>query len=165
MTNKPIKSHLTVRTKIGMITIEATDQGICSVLLDPSRSESSTNQNPTPQQKKHLKNAELQLDEYFNSKRKQFDLPFDLSGTPFQKSVWNQLAKIPYGTTCSYQDIAVKIKNKKAYRAVGTANGKNPICILIPCHRVIAADGSIGGYSGGIGVKKKLLMIEQSLRK
>lgn len=159
------KSQRTVKTIIGLITIEATDQGICSVLLDPSRSESSTKQRPTPLQKKHLKNAELQLNEYFNLKRKQFDLPFDLSGTAFQKSVWNQLTKIPYGSTCSYQDIAVKINNKKAYRAVGSANGKNPICILIPCHRVIATDGSIGGYSGGIGIKKKLLLIEQSLRK
>ena len=104
--------------------------------------------------------AKRELKEYFSGKRKKFSVPLNAQGTAFQKSVWNQLSKIPYGKTVSYRDIAIKIKNKKAVRAVGTANGKNPFCIIIPCHRVIAADGSLGGYSGGIQFKKKLLALE-----
>jgi methylated-DNA-[protein]-cysteine S-methyltransferase len=100
------------------------------------------------------------LDEYFDGRRKRFDIPFSLSGTNFQKQVWKELSKIPFGKTVSYKDIARKIKNPKAVRAVGSANGKNPMCIIIPCHRVIAADGSIGGYSGGITNKQKLLRFE-----
>ena len=107
-----------------------------------------------------LVKAERELKEYFSGKRKKFSVPLNAQGTAFQKSVWNQLSKIPYGETVSYRDIAIKIKNKKAVRAVGTANGKNPFCIIIPCHRVIAADGSLGGYSGGIQFKKKLLALE-----
>ena len=83
-----------------------------------------------------------------------------MHGTDFQKQVWNQLCKIPYGNTVAYKEIAEKIKNKKAVRAVGTANGKNPICIMIPCHRVISADGSLGGYSWGLSIKTKLLALE-----
>lgn len=84
----------------------------------------------------------------------------DLIGSDFQKRVWGRLSKIPYGVTKSYKDIAKEIKNEKASRAVGTANGKNPICIIIPCHRVIAANGALGGYSGGLHIKKKLLALE-----
>lgn len=103
-----------------------------------------------------------QLTEYFNGKLKKFNIPFDLGGTPFQKQVWQQLNQIPFGKTCAYKDIAIKIKNPKAVRAVGTANGSNPICIIIPCHRVIAADGSIGGYAGGVHIKRQLLAMEQT---
>lgn len=101
-----------------------------------------------------------QLNEYFQGKRKTFDLPLDMKGTEFQKQVWNELMKIPFGETVSYKTVAEKIKNNKAVRAVGTANGRNPICIIVPCHRVISADGSIGGYAGGIDVKKQLLALE-----
>ena len=83
-----------------------------------------------------------------------------MAGTAFQKKVWQELYKIPFGKTAAYKDIAKGIKNAKAVRAVGSANGKNPICVIIPCHRVIAADGSIGGYSGGSDIKKKLLKLE-----
>lgn len=110
---------------------------------------------------KILKQAVCELGDYFSGKRKKFDLPLEMTGTPFQKQVWTQLSQIPYGKTCSYKDIACQIKNAKAMRAVGTANGKNPFCIVIPCHRVIAADGSIGGYTGGLEIKMKLLALEQ----
>lgn len=109
---------------------------------------------------KILQQASKQLTEYFRGKRKSFNVPFDVLGTPFQKKVWNALSTIPYGKTASYKDIAEKIRNKKAFRAVGTANGKNPLCIIVPCHRVIAADGTLGGYSGGLSIKKKLLALE-----
>ena len=104
--------------------------------------------------------AERQLKEYFGGKRMKFDLRLEAEGTPFQKSVWKALGRIPYGKSVSYRDIARLVKNPKAVRAVGSANGKNPLCIVVPCHRVISADGSIGGYSGGLGIKKKLLALE-----
>lgn len=109
-----------------------------------------------------LMQATLELAEYFAGKRKRFGIPLAPQGTPFQQQVWRELEKIPHGSTCSYKDIALRIKNPKAVRAVGGANGKNPLCIVIPCHRVIAADGSIGGYSGGLAMKRKLLALELS---
>lgn len=111
-----------------------------------------------------LRDCVKQLDEYFNKKRKIFDLPFDLSGTEFQLKVWNELLKIPYGAVCSYIDIAKRIGNKPAVRAVGSANGKNPISIIIPCHRVIGNDGSLVGYGGGIWRKKYLLELESEAK-
>jgi methylated-DNA-[protein]-cysteine S-methyltransferase len=109
---------------------------------------------------KILKKAAAQLGEYFAGLRKDFDLPLEAEGTGFQQKVWGELAKIPYGKTYSYSDIAKRIKNDKAVRAVGTANGRNPISIIVPCHRVIAADGTLGGYGGGLDIKTKLLAIE-----
>lgn len=104
--------------------------------------------------------AKRQLTEYFQRKRKTFELPLAPAGTEFQKKVWAALCTVPYGTTCSYKEIAAKIENPKGCQAVGQANGKNPILIVIPCHRVICADGTLGGYSGGIKVKKYLLRLE-----
>ncbi len=101
-----------------------------------------------------------QLDEYFAGKRQEFTLPLAPEGTRFQESVWAALQTIPYGQTISYKQLAEKVMNPKACRAVGSANGRNPIAIIIPCHRVIAADGSLGGYSGGLDVKIKLLQVE-----
>jgi len=106
----------------------------------------------------------VQLDEYFSGQRKSFTLPLAPKGTVFQKMVWHELQQIPYGTTCSYGEIAQKINNPKACRAVGMANGKNPIPIIIPCHRVIGKNGTLTGFGGGIGVKQQLLDIEQSHR-
>lgn len=104
-----------------------------------------------------------QLQEYFFSKRKTFNVPLDLHGTPFQKAVWQELLKIPYGKTASYKDIAIALGSIKKTRAVGQANGANRIPIIIPCHRVINNCGTIGGYSGGLGIKEKLLELEGSL--
>lgn len=109
---------------------------------------------------KILETAVKELIEYFNGERKKFDVSLDIQGTEFQKRVWNQLRKIPFGKTYSYKDLAKQIKNENACRAVGTANGKNPLCIIIPCHRIISADGSLGGYSGGLDLKIKLLELE-----
>jgi methylated-DNA-[protein]-cysteine S-methyltransferase len=110
---------------------------------------------------KALASAEQQLDEYFKGQRKTFDLSLHMQGTEFQKKVWKELLKIPYGKTISYGELARRIKNEKAVRAVGTANGKNPLCVIIPCHRVIASDGTLGGYSGGLTIKARLLQLEQ----
>lgn len=108
-----------------------------------------------------LKQLELELTQYFEKKRHFFTLPLDPDGTTFQKSVWETLLKIPYASTISYADEARLFGNPKASRAVANANGKNPISILIPCHRVIASDGSLGGYSGGLWRKEFLLSHER----
>ncbi|MCB2355571.1 methylated-DNA--[protein]-cysteine S-methyltransferase [Clostridium estertheticum] len=108
-----------------------------------------------------LKKANKQLQEYFSGKRKTFDLPLAPSGTDFQQKVWSSLLEIPYGKTNSYKDIAKNVGNINAARAVGMANSKNPIFILIPCHRVIGANGKLVGYAGGLSVKEKLLEIEK----
>ena len=100
------------------------------------------------------------MQEYLNGKRKNFDIPIKLNGTQFQKRVWQALTSIPYGKIVTYKDIANLIGNKNAQRAVGMANNKNPIVIIIPCHRVIGANRNLTGYSGGLEVKKKLLKIE-----
>lgn len=105
--------------------------------------------------------ARNQLEEYFSAERRTFDLPLNPQGTDFQKQVWQALQKIPFGTTMSYKQIAEMINNPRAVRAVGLANGKNPIPIIIPCHRVIAADGQLGGFSAGLWRKEWLLKHER----
>lgn len=102
-----------------------------------------------------------QLQEYFQGKRKDFDIPMEAKGTEFQKSVWDQLLKVPYGETCSYGEIAKRIGNPKASRAIGMANNRNPISIIIPCHRVIGASGKLVGYGGGLDIKERLLKLEK----
>ena len=103
-----------------------------------------------------------QLDEYFNGKRKKFELPLNPKGTEFQKKVWQQLMNIPYGKTSTYKDIATLIGNTNASRAVGNANNKNPIAIIIPCHRVIGSNNKLTGYAGGLDKKEKLLNLEKN---
>lgn len=101
-----------------------------------------------------------QLKEYFNCERKIFDIPLDIRGSEFQKRVWNELQKIPYGKTASYKYIAEKLGDVKTIRAIGKANGANPLPIVIPCHRIINSDGTLGGYTGGLTIKRKLLKLE-----
>lgn len=108
-----------------------------------------------------IKETHRQLLEYLEGKRRKFDIPLHLEGTDFQKNVWKALLDIKYGESKSYKDIAREIGNPKGYRAVGAANGKNPILIVIPCHRVIGADGKLGGYSSGLDLKRKLLKLEK----
>ena len=103
-----------------------------------------------------------QMEEYFQGNRKDFDIPYILHGTPFQERVWKALCRIPYGHTRSYRDIAAEIGQPKACRAVGMANHRNPMMLVVPCHRVIGADGSLGGYAGGLELKRFLLSLEQN---
>lgn len=112
-----------------------------------------------------LKLAKQQLVEYFAGKRKSFDLPVELTGTTFQKKVWQSLVQIQYGTTQSYQEQAVSIQSPSSYRAVGRANGLNPLCIVLPCHRVVASTGALTGYAGGLKAKKYLLDLESNAPK
>ena len=104
------------------------------------------------------------LREYFSKKRRSFDVPLDLRGSEFQRRVWNELQCIPYGETRSYKDIAEAIGHPKAFRAVGMANHANPICIAVPCHRVIGAGGSLVGYGDGLDMKTALLALEKAHR-
>lgn len=106
--------------------------------------------------------AEKQLTEYFDGVRRDFDLPLRPKGTSFQQSVWRELRRIPYGKTATYGEIAAKIGNPRASRAVGMANNKNPIAILIPCHRVVGAQGKLVGYAGGLDKKATLLALEST---
>ena len=103
-----------------------------------------------------------QLDEYFAGTRTAFDVPLRLEGTEFQRAVWAQLCAIPYGSTISYGELARRVGNPKASRAVGLANGRNPVAVIVPCHRVIAGDGSLGGYGGGLDRKTALLDLERT---
>ena len=107
-------------------------------------------------------NVFSQLKEYFNRKRRNFDFTLDIIGTDFQKRVWKELSKIPYGETITYNQLSVNLGNKKLVRAAASANGANPLPIVIPCHRVIGSDGTLVGYGGGLEVKQKLLELEGS---
>lgn len=113
-----------------------------------------------PGRNRHLDRLDTELGEYFAGKRREFSVPIVAPGTPFQESVWRELSKIPYGTTASYEDLAKRVGRPGAVRAVGTANGKNRIAILLPCHRVVKKDGTLGGYAGGLARKERLLHIE-----
>jgi methylated-DNA-[protein]-cysteine S-methyltransferase len=141
-----------MKSPLGPLFLLASEKGLSGIYWDK--------QNVPLQETPLLTQAVQELTEYFEHKRKKFDVPLDLQGTPFQKSVWEQLLKIPYGKTCSYAEIAKRLLNPRAVRAVGAANGKNPVCVIVPCHRVIASDGSLGGYSGGLHIKTQLLAIE-----
>lgn len=105
--------------------------------------------------------AKHQLGQFFTGERKQFEIPFLTIGTDFQKSVWHELSKVPFGSTVTYSQLASKIHNRSATRAVANANGANALSIIIPCHRVIGSDGNMTGYAGGISAKESLLMLEQ----
>lgn len=145
------------KSPIGNLIIVCTDSHLTEVSYTTYLKTESFVQN------KICKETENQLSEYFCGKRKEFTIPIQfIHGTEFQKKVWLELTKIKYGQTASYKDIASSLGNPKAGRAVGAANRKNPISIIVPCHRIINSDGTINGYAGGVDKKKKLLAMEAS---
>ena len=151
-------------TKIGKLVFVSEDEYIVEILLEKDITEENIkriNTTHVEKENKIIKKAIKQINEYLQGDRKEFDIPIKPKGTEFRKKVWNKLIDIPYGKTTSYKDIAVKLDNHNASRAVGNANNKNPIPIIIPCHRVIGTNGKLVGYSGGIEVKKYLLDIEK----
>jgi O-6-methylguanine DNA methyltransferase len=135
----------------GLVRLEFEDHAL---KIDPSRTQL---QESKPALAPYLR----ELDEYFAGERQEFSFPLDLRGTEFQLACWRALLEIPYGETRSYRDIAEAIGHPHAYRAVGMSNNRNPIAIVVPCHRVIASSGSLCGYGGGLDVKRKLLDLEQ----
>jgi len=145
------------------LEIIASRSGIREILLNkkPNSDSLSMMTQISPDDSKVV-NVFTQLREYFNRQRKEFNLPLEILGTDFQKKVWNELRKIPYGETISYGKLANRMGDKNLMRAVAAANGANPIPIMIPCHRVIGADGSLTGYGGGLDIKQKLLELEGS---
>ena len=144
---------------IGLIKIVANERAIVSLDFVYKKSKEKENENEI------IRVCKRQLDEYFKGIRKEFDIEFEVEGTEFQKMVWRELQRIPYGQKRSYKDIAIAIGNEKSVRAVGGANNKNKIAIIIPCHRVIGSDGSLTGYAGGLWRKQWLLEHEEKYSK
>ncbi len=145
------------KSPIGTMELVATDVGLSSLIfLDKD----ITSDTITPPE---LRDAATQIKEYFEGKRTEFDLKLDIQGTEFQLTVWKKLIEIPYSETISYLQLAKRIGNVKAIRAVGTANGRNPISIITPCHRVIGSNGDLTGYGGGLWRKDWLLKLENKV--
>lgn len=147
-----------INTPLGFTEIQGDENGISKIHVMSENVEISTK---IPEE---LKEAVLQLQDYFDGKRTTFTFPLNPSGTDFQKKVWEELLNIPFGKTCSYLDLSKKLGDVKAIRAVASANGKNPLWIVIPCHRVIGTDGSLTGYAGGLWRKKWLLEHENPVK-
>ena len=152
MSEKQVAFH---KSEIGVLKITGSEAGIHSVEFWDEPAALTTKVSPC------LETCIQQLDEYFDGKRQHFSLQLEPEGTDFQKTVWNELLKIPFGKTVAYMDIAKALGKEKAIRAVGAANGKNRIPIIIPCHRVIGSDGSLTGFGGGLWRKEFLLKHEK----
>ncbi len=151
-----------MNSPIGELLLVADDHGLCEIDFDGDGGRSMNGDWRERPDHPVLNKTRKQLEEYFAGKRKTFDLPLaPQTGTPFQRRVWKALEAIPYGETQSYGEIARKIRRPRAMRAVGAANGANPIPIVVPCHRVIGANGTLTGYGGGLWRKQKLLALEQ----
>jgi methylated-DNA-[protein]-cysteine S-methyltransferase len=175
MTSKPVKekkketmpSHAVASRKVtspvGPLYILSSKKGLCGLYFG-HRIEKTTLPKGNPRDK-FLNQAEEELAEYFGCVREKFDVSLDAKGSAFQREVWRQLSAIPFGETRGYGELAGEMENPKAVRAVGTANGANPISIIVPCHRVIGKDGSLTGFGGGLDIKRRLLQHEGVLLK
>ena len=141
-----------LHTPIGLLRIHANKSSILCIEFDPEIYPTNTN--------KVLHQAKKQLCEYFEKKRKSFDLPLNPLGTPFQNQAWEAIKQVAYGKTSSYKNIAISINNPKSVRAIGRANALNPIPIIIPCHRIVGSQGDLVGYAGGLDRKRWLLQLE-----
>jgi methylated-DNA-[protein]-cysteine S-methyltransferase len=141
---------------IGRLVLESDGDVLIGIWLPPATGRRSRDSGDIPPV---LKETATQLEEYFAGERTEFDVPMELDGTDFQRAVWAELARIPYGETISYGELARRVGRPKGPRAVGQANGRNPIPIIVPCHRVLASNG-IGGYGGGLPMKRALLAVE-----
>lgn len=167
--------YTTVESQIGPLFLAASDRGLVALEFDvrlPGQQSIRPNPRDLREERKGFEFEEAkqlmkpyveQVDEYFSGKRRGFDFPLDLRGTDFQLSCWRALLAIPYGETRTYADIARAVGKPNAFRAVGMANNRNPVAIVVPCHRVIASDGGLCGYGGGLDVKRKLLELEGAL--
>jgi methylated-DNA-[protein]-cysteine S-methyltransferase len=152
--------QISIKTGIGPLFLVGTERALHGVFWE--KQDAPMGHRAAMGEKAVLKKAALQIEEYLSGGRRKFDIPLHVEGTEFQKKVWKKLAEIPYGGTRSYGELAAALGAAGAGRAVGTACGKNPLCIIVPCHRVIRSDGSNGSYSGGSRIKKTLLDLEKS---
>ena len=157
------RTHAVIDTPIGALTVVAEDEALRGIYVEDQRHRPPDDRFGPPDDggSAVLKEAERQLAEYFAGERTTFDLPLAPTGTPFQRRVWDALTAIPYGETVSYGELARRIGQPTASRAVGLANGKNPISIVVPCHRVIGSSGKLVGYGGGLERKQTLLALER----
>ena len=146
-----------INSKVGYLHLIANDNALLSISFTNNKHFVKENTNYI------IEETVTQLNEYFEGKRKYFTIKLSPKGTDFQKQVWNELLNIPYGKTASYSDIAIAIGNPKAVRAIGNANNKNPIPIIIPCHRIIGKNRKLIGYAGGLDIKKALLNLEYEM--
>ena len=156
--NQTVRNTLIVSSPFGKLTLVASEKGLVAIDVRNNAKQKATAKNQSAQA--ILIETKKQLGQYFTGKRTSFDVALDLVGTEFQVKAWRALCRIPFGKTISYGQQAANIEKPKAFRAVGSANGKNPIPIIVPCHRVVASDGSLGGYSLGLKMKKQLLALE-----
>ena len=145
---------------VGTLQLFGTETALTGVFMENHRHQSLETRN-ADRDGGPLRDAREQLEEYFAGTRQEFSIPLDAAGTEFQQAVWQALREIPYGVAISYGELARRIGNPRAVRAVGLANGRNPISIIVPCHRVIGADGSLTGYGGGLERKRFLLALEK----
>jgi methylated-DNA-[protein]-cysteine S-methyltransferase len=154
-------SFKSISSSVGLLKLVASDKGLVAVLWENDRPNrvrlAGMNESNTHS---ILAKTEEQLAEYFSGERKKFELPLDLRGTSFQNAVWEALLAIPFGETRSYGQLANQLDNPRATRAVGAANGRNPVSIIVPCHRVIGSNGKLTGFAGGLDVKAYLLKLE-----
>jgi len=161
----PERSWVTVKSPLGTLTLVATNTGLSELWFDkPAASEVQRAIGSASPRNSVLVQSARQLREYFAGERTQFELPLDISGTDFQRRAWRALLEIPFGETRTYAEHASRIGHPRAVRAVGAANGRNPIAIVIPCHRLIGADGSLTGFGGGLAAKAWLLALEREGR-
>ena len=157
-TKQTVRNELVVASPVGKLTLVASEKGL--VAIDVRNNSAQVVTAPNASAEAILLKTKKQLEQYFAGKRTTFDVALDLVGTEFQVQAWRALCRIPFGKTISYGQQASNIKKPKAFRAVGSANGKNPIPIIVPCHRIVASDGSLGGYALGLKMKKQLLTLE-----
>lgn len=158
-------TYSVIRSPVGELLVAANDEGITHVLFERANGRHNIGSDwrlDDGSGSRWLATARSQLAEYFAGERLAFDLPLAAAGTPFQRSVWSALSAIEYGEVISYGELARRIGNPRAVRAVGLANGRNPISIVVPCHRVIGANGTLTGYGGGLERKRWLLALEAS---
>ena len=155
-------AYKTIPSPVGELKLVASDKGLTAILWECDRDSDRVRLGDQMEDAAHpvLVAAATQIGEYFDGKRTAFDLPLDFRGTDFQKSVWGALLTIPFGETRSYAEIARAVGRPTAFRAVGAANGRNPISIIAPCHRVVGSDGTLTGFAGGLEAKALLLRIE-----
>ena len=154
-------SYIEHQSPLGTLLLAASERGLCGLYFDEHKYFDGPAGWSRNAQHPHLQSAVRQLDDYFNGTRDTFDIALDLRGTPFQQAVWNALQALPYGATTTYQAIAQRIANPRAIRAAGTAIGRNPVSIIVPCHRVVGVSGALSGYAGGIERKRYLLALEK----
>lgn len=147
-------------SEVGPLLLAATDAGLRCLQFDRGKLPPPGKDEIWIESRAHVRPYELQLEAYFRGELREFTCKLDLVGTQFQKDCWNALLQIPYGKTCSYAEIARLIGRPNAFRAVGQANHDNPIAIIVPCHRVLGANGTLTGYGGGLSTKEKLLRLE-----